>query len=337
MTSPAVSAKPHLRWPSGASPAVGAVELAAAPDATRRLQLALAFLWLLDGVLQFQAFMFGHGFTAMLRESAPGNPAFIAGPVTWSAQLIDRNLVLANTTFAAIQLLIGLGIAWRPALKPALALSVGWSLAVWWLGEGLGGLLSGTASPVNGAPGAVILYALIALLLWPREQSHPAPFAAARSVGATAARSIWLILWGGLAVLALLPASRAPHSLAGMLSDVTAGQPAWLAGLGRYLAGVLGEHGPAAAVVLAVALALVAAGIWLPDRALRAVLVLAIAVAAALWLAQGLGGILTGSATDPDSGPLLGLLALCYWPARPAAAAGIRGGSAAISPERSAA
>jgi hypothetical protein len=42
--------------------------------------------------------------------------------------------------------------------------------------------------------------------------------------------------------------------------------------------------------------------------------VLAVAVAIVLWLAQGLGGMLTGSGTDPNSGPLLALLALAFWP-----------------------
>jgi CHASE2 domain-containing sensor protein len=69
-----------------------------------------------------------------------------------------------------------------------------------------------------------------------------------------------------------------------------------------------------AAVVLAVVLVIVASGTFLPRRAARAVIVLAVALAAALWLAQGLGGILTGSATDPDTGPLLALLALAFWP-----------------------
>ena len=47
-------------------------------------------------------------------------------------------------------------------VKVALAASVPWSLAVWWLGEGLGGLLAPGASFVTGAPGAVILYAVLA-------------------------------------------------------------------------------------------------------------------------------------------------------------------------------
>jgi hypothetical protein len=58
----------------------------------------------------------------------------------------------------------------------------------------------------------------------------------------------------------------------------------------------------------------VAAGVFLPARLGRAVLVLAVVVAVALWLAQGLGGIFTGAGTDPNSAPLLALLALSYWP-----------------------
>ena len=45
-------------------------------------------------------------------------------------------------------------------------------------------VLTGSASPFSGAPGAVIIYALLAVLLWPAAASSSAPFAAARAVGA---------------------------------------------------------------------------------------------------------------------------------------------------------
>jgi hypothetical protein len=138
-----------------------------APDVRRRLQLALAALWLLDAVLQFQAFMFSRSFPRMLAAAARGNPAFIADPITWSAQLIGAHAAAANAGFATIQLLLALGIARRPATRGALAASIAWALTVWWLGDGFGLVLTGTASPVNGAPGAVIIYALLAVLLWP--------------------------------------------------------------------------------------------------------------------------------------------------------------------------
>ena len=219
-------------------------ERVAALDPRRALQLALGALWLLDGMLQFQPSMFGHGFPQMLAGSAQGNPAVVARPITWSAGLIGHHVVALNAVFAVSQLLLGLGIAWRPAVKLALAGSVAWSLAVWWLGEGLGGVLAGTASPVDGAPGAVLLYGLLAVLLWPADRAPAArepadrapavrapaaPFTAARAVGRRVAQASWLVVWLGLAALALLPASRA---IGRTIADTTPGEPG-LAGLDR--------------------------------------------------------------------------------------------------------
>jgi hypothetical protein len=290
-----------------------------AADPRRRLQLALGVIWLLDAMLQFQPFMFGRGFGQMLAASAHGNPAVVAGPVTWSATFIGHHAAVLNAIFAVIQLLLGLGIAWRPTVRLALAASVAWALAVWWLGEGLGGLLAGAASPVNGAPGAVLLYALLAVLLWPAERHPPDPdgtaqVPAARAVGRRAARACWLAVWLGLAALALLPATRAPGALSGMIAGTTPGEPAWLARIDAHAASALARHGLLAAIVLAAVLAALAVAIYLPRRLAPAALTAALVVAALLWLAQGLGGILTGSATDPNTGPLLALLALSFWP-----------------------
>lgn len=59
-----------------------------AVDARRVAQLVLAALWLLDGLLQFQPFMFTQDFAAMtLAPVAGGNPAWICGPVGWVAGL----------------------------------------------------------------------------------------------------------------------------------------------------------------------------------------------------------------------------------------------------------
>jgi hypothetical protein len=300
-------------------------EPVAALDPRRMLQLALGALWLLDGMLQFQPAMFGKSFPQMLAGGAPGNPALVARPISWSAAFIGHHVVVLNAIFAAIQLLLGLGIAWRPTVRLALAGSVLWSLAVWWLGEGLGGVLAGTATPVDGAPGAVVLYGLLAVLLWPADRAPAdrdpaASFVAARAVGRRIAQASWLAVWLGLAVLALLPASRAIGSA---IAVTTPGEPAWLAWIDTHAASALTRHGLLAAIVLAAAFVIVALGTFLPRRPARAAIILAVVVAAVLWLAQGLGGILTGSATDPNTGPLLALLALAFWPlSAPARSAG---------------
>ena len=296
----------------------GEVATRAAPDARRMLQLALAGVWLLDGVLQYQSFMFTKAFGQMLAATAPGNPGVIASPINWDARLIEHHAVALNAIFATIQLLLGLGIACRPTVRVALGASIAWALAVWWFGEGLGGVLNGTASPVNGAPGAVIIYALLAVLLWPADRdATPAPFTAARAVGAPAARALWLVLWMSQAYFALLPANRAPQALHGMIAGLASGEPGWLGAIDRSAASLTSHQGLTASVVLALALAAIAVGVYLPAPAARAAVVLAIVVAAVIWVVgQAFGGILAGRATDPGSGPLLLLLALAYWPAR---------------------
>ncbi len=62
----------------------------------------------------------------------------------------------------------------------------------------------------------------------------------------------------------------------------------------------------------------VAAGVFLPTPLARATLVLAIVTAAVIWVfGENFGMILAGGATDPNSGPLLIVLALAYWPMEP--------------------
>jgi len=283
------------------------------------LQLGLAAIWLLDGVLQYQSFMFTKAFGQMIGATASGNPRMIADRITWNANLVEHHLVLVNALFATIQLLLGLGIAWRPAVRPALAASIVWALGVWWLGEGLGGVLSGAAAPVNGAPGAVIIYALLAVLLWPADRpvpsGAPAPFVAARAVGAQPARALWLILWGSLAYFALTPANRAPQALHDMIAGMAPGEPGWLAALDKHSAALVAHQGLAASIVLAVALIIVAVGVYLPPPVARATLILAVVLATVIWVVgEALGTILTGGGTDLNSGPLLALLALAYWP-----------------------
>jgi hypothetical protein len=307
--------------PGGRTAWRGRVETEAQPavrslDARRALQLGLAAIWLLDGGLQYQSFMFTKAFAQSLGATAAGNPSVIARPITWDAALVQHHLILLNAAFATIQVLLGLGIAFRPTVRLALAGSIAWSVAVWWLGEGLGGILNGGASPLNGAPGAVILYALLAVLLWPADRSPLAPFTAGRAVGAHVARALWLVLWLSLAYFAVTPANRAPQALNGMIAGMESGEPGWLATALRGAAALVADQGTVASIALAAALAVIAVGVYLPAPAVKAALVLAIVVALVLWVfGEALGGLLAGGATDPNSGPLLILLALAYWPA----------------------
>lgn len=297
-------------------PHTGAWAASTPVDFRRALQLGLAGLWLLDAALQYQGVMFSKAFGQMLRGASQGNPGVIAGAINWNAALVMQHAVALNAIFATIQLLIGIGVALRPTLRLALAASIAWALGVWLFGEGLGMVLTSSASPVSGAPGPVILYALLAVLLWPRDRSGAAaPFTAARWTGAPAARALWLVLWLSLAYFALLPANRSPQALRDMLVGIQAGEPGWLASIGKGAAALTAQQGLAASTVLAVVFVVIAIGVYLPRSALAATLVLAIMVALVIWVAgQAVGAILAGGATDPGSGPLLILLAASYWP-----------------------
>lgn len=301
-----------------ASPAARRARLETA-DVRRALQLTLAGLWLLDGILQFQPYMFTPAFAhQVLAPAATGNPAVIAAPITWAARLVAQHAAGANATFAAIQVALGLGIAWRPAVKLALSASIAWALAVWWLGEGLGGVLTGQAGPVAGGPGAALLYAILAVLLWPAREAAPsAPdrYVASGVIGATRARVVWFVLWGALAGFAVDATSRAGQGMHDVMAGMTAGQPAWLAAIGNGAASAVAHRGLGVSVALAVTLGLVALSAFAPPAARRAGIIVAVVVAAAIWLtAEALGGLFGGHGTDPNSGPLLIVIALAYWP-----------------------
>ena len=249
-----------------------------------------------------------------------GNPNIVARSINWNAGLVGHHAMAADAIFAVVQILLGLGIAWRPTVKPALALSIPWALGVWWFGEGLGAMLTGKSSPIAGEPGAVLLYALLAILLWPADRagSHP-PFAAARAVGVRAARAIWAALWFSLAVLTLIGAGRSGQGVHDLIGTLATGEPHWLAWIDHHVASLLAQRGVITSIVLAALFVVVAAGVYLPGRAPRIAVGGAIIISAVIWVVgQNFGTIFAGGqATDPNSGLLLILVAFCYWPAQP--------------------
>ncbi len=106
----------------------------------RAFQVTLGVIWLLDAALQFQPYMFTRAFVRdVILPTASGNPAIVGRPIIWSGDLMLRHIVIINAAFATLQLLLAVGMFWRPAVRAALAASIVWSLAVWWLGEGMGG------------------------------------------------------------------------------------------------------------------------------------------------------------------------------------------------------
>jgi hypothetical protein len=281
-----------------------------ASDARRAIQTALGLIWLIDGALQFQSFMYTRGFVQTLTGTAAGQPYWLGSSIRWAAHIFGSNLTVFNTLAALTQVAIGLGLLYRPAVKGALAASFVWALIVWWFSEAFGLLFSNTASPLTGAPGAILLYALIGLLVWPTER-------AGGLLGVRGARIAWAALWLVMAWLWLL----APNSTAGATSSAIGAAPSgagWLASLQHSVASGLAGDGLPIAIVLAGVSAAIGMSVainWHP----RAFIALAVIVNLAFWvLGQGLGGILTGSGTDPNAGPLFILFAVGLYSLLPA-------------------
>jgi hypothetical protein len=287
----------------------------------RSLQLVLGLIWLLDAALQYQPYMFTKAFPQqVLAPVGPGNPSWIAEPVHWATRLTSAHEVIANAVFATIQLLIALGLLTRATVRVALVGSAVWALGVWWLGEGLGGVLIAPQSPIMGAPGAALIYVLISVLIWPRKDNRPSTaatgsVATAGALSGTVARLAWAALWGSFAFESLQAANRAPSALHDLVAGMAAGEPGWLQAIDRRFADGLAHHGTEVSIALAIIFAVIALTVFASNRVLRSGLVLAVIVAGLVWLVgQNLGEIATGEATDPNTGPLLILLAAAYWP-----------------------
>jgi hypothetical protein len=291
-------------------------------DNVRRTQTLLGLLWLLDGGLQFQGFMYSHGFPQLLVSGAAGQPGWLHDSIIWSAKFANGDLGIWNTLFALTQVLLGVGLLYRPLVKPALFASFGWVLVVWWFGEAFGMLFMDMAQPLTGAPGGVLMYALIGLVAWP--SGRPGGL-----LGIRGAKTMWAALWLAMAWLWLL----APNSSANATHDALTATDSgigWLNTVQTHLASAAKGDGLVIALVLAAvsaAIGIAIAADWRP----RAFLALAIVLNVVYWIVpQGLGGIFAGGATDPNAAPLFVLLAYAMFPIvsdRPPRSAAIAAGA----------
>ena len=275
-------------------------------DAKRRLQTAVGLIWLLDGLLQLQSFMYSSGFIAMLRSGAAGQASWLHDSILWGANLADHDLTLFNTLFATVQVLIGLGLLYRPTVKLAILASCLWAFVVWWFGEGFGMLLMTMAAPLTGAPGAVILYPLVGLIAWPNRRPGGL-------LGVHGARMAWAALWLLMAGLWLMAPSASPNSFTQAFDAAPSGM-SWLSTIQYWAADATRGAGVPLALLLAAASAAIAIAVYLNWRP-KAFLAGAVVLNLIYWVfGQGFGGLFTGQATDPNAAPLFILLALAlYW------------------------
>ncbi len=291
----------------------------------RTLQIILGLFWLLDAGLQFQPFMFRSSFTTTyLLNNAQNQPDVVRWIITNVGHFVGPHVAVWNTFFALIQVAIGAGLLFRRTVRPALAVSFFWAFGVWFFGEGLGLIFTGSASALTGAPGSVFIYGLIGMMAWPRSGTRHhteqpvgmASSAAGQGIGgATTPLLVWVGYWSLAAVLFLLPNNRTSTSVSSAITGMSSGEPSAYAHFLSSFGTQFGGGGVWTTWLLAIASLIVGFGPLLFRRP-TPFLAAGGLLSAFFWVSgQGLGGIFTGSGTDPNTGPLIVLLALAMVPA----------------------
>ena len=272
-------------------------------DGRRSIQTVLGMIWVLVGALQFQSFMYGKGFIQLLQGLTAGQPGWVASSVNQGAATMESHQAIFNTGAALIQVAIGLGILYKRTTKPAILVSFAWVLAVWWFGEAFGMMFMATtpmggapmASALTGAPGAVLLYALIGAIVWPNDRPGGL-------LGVRGARAAWAVLWLVMAWLWLVEAGGA-NGIHNAINAAPSGM-SWLSSVQDGFASITKGNGVIFAIILAGVSAAIGIAVAMNWRA-KEFLILAAVLNLIYWVVgQGFGGIFQGGATDPNAGLL---------------------------------
>lgn len=280
----------------------------------RFVQIALGVLWLFDGLLQLQHQMFTSAFaTQIIAPAAVGQPRIVSGAVHFFVHIFLMHSAVYNTMIAAIQLALGGLILWRRTARLGLLLSVFWGFFVWYIGEGLGGVLSGHTSLLMGAPGAALLYVALALAVVPKNVEQSEDY----DSPAVWLTFVWAFLWIGGAIYQLLPGQNSAASIGAMVAGNASGAPGWLASIDMHVANTINSfalpasQGTSYWFILFLAIAQLAIGVGVFSHRLTRMVALSagIGVSVVFWvIGQSLGGYYSGLATDLNTAPLFILL-----------------------------
>ena len=172
----------------------------------------------------------------------------------------------------------------------------------------------------------MLVYGLIGLMAWPRpprrwvgwtdRPAGVASSAAGQGIGRSITPlAVWAGYWSLAAVLFLLPANRTVSSIQSAIVGMADGQPGWYASFLTHVGNLFSTSGTLTAWILAAISVTIALG---PLVARRPGWFLAAGALLAflMWVAgQGLvGNVFSGSDTDPNTGPLVILLAAAMVP-----------------------
>ena len=294
----------------------------------KTLQRILGALWLIDGLLQLQPLMFtGNMINSIMKPMLQGQPGFIEPSLQYIVTQTTLHLTAVNILIATVQILLGLGFLLLSGrwVKDLVIASIVWAFIVWYGGEGMSMLFTGTASILNGAPGAVLLYPLLGFAVYPRKKSAAVSQGATRKAGDDGLlprgllRYILAGFWFFAALLQLQPNWWHPGQISQSIGAMV-GQ----GGLNTVLVDPLLRQVSNATANIETPLNIASIGVFLAlgiglavvkQEQLRPFLIASIVVSVVFWYcSEAFGMILTGMATDFNSGLLVVVIALAVWP-----------------------
>jgi hypothetical protein len=303
----------------GGNPTSGPTALDIIGLLKHRLRLFLGGLWLLDGLLQMQPQMFTSNFPAqVLLPSFQSLPqplrAFALGTLYPYIQLHEQ---VFNTLALLVQVALGAIILVAPKRLYGVSLvtSIVWSTLIWVFGQAFGSifaftgggtLMLGTPSIYTGFPGSGLLYIYLSLILL-------LPDKVWENHSRKSLSPLWdfaPLLLTGVLIAQLNPNLFTASGQATIFqSNLDTNIPqalAWsVATLGGY-----SIASPFLANILEVIPIISLIALWLTGHRRTAFILSCVYLAFAWWFGMGLGGLLTGLGTDPNTPPLL--LAISY-------------------------
>jgi hypothetical protein len=288
----------------------------------KRLRQILGVLWLIDGLLQLQPQMFTmfmvNGIMVPIVQNQPGP---IAASLQWIIALTTHHLTLINLAIAVVQIVIGLLLLSGRGVRGTVIASMVWAFIVWYGGEGMSMLLTGKGSVLTGAPGAVLLYPILGLAIYPRTSCEEVSVNSGEGGLLSRVQLRWILasFWFFAALLQLQPNWWQPAQISQAIGAMV-GQGGLNGIVVDPILQQLSSLTSQIEIPLNIALILVFLGLGIAlvavkEGQLRPFLIASLVVSVMIWYgAEAFGMILTGMATDFNSGLLLVVITLACWP-----------------------
>lgn len=280
-------------------------------ESARVLRIGLAALWIFDGLLQAQPDMSSEFVPYVLVPVMSGQPTWLAHWMITGAVWWGRQPVLSDIAVLLLQLTIGLLLLSRDAVSVRVGayLSLIWGLAVWVMGEGLGGLLAGSPSWLTGAPGSALLYSFCSGLLLARPDVWSG--GAIRRLVKVCLGILWIVM-GWLQLTVGSAHWTAANVIQWMISMADMQQPAFLSRLLTSFSRLLAAHPAMFTVLFGTVLFVLGIG-SLVQYGSRWLLVSTLVWLLFTWVIALDFGIFGGLGTDPGTPPVVALLLWATW------------------------